>query len=166
MQTTSSHASSLLMEHESTSTLVAARRDAMGVAARARTDELKTALAAHWPGLGWQDLRPAESGLVMLRGRMGGDGAAFNMGEATVSRAVVALETGERGFGHVLGRDADHARLAAVLDALWQRRDDRTTVERDVLEPIRTRLALARKQRESETAATRVEFFTMVRGDA
>ena len=57
------------------------------------------ALPAH------EDLREPENGLVMVRGRVGGDGAPFNLGEATVSRAAVRLSTGEVGFGYTLGRD-------------------------------------------------------------
>ncbi len=57
------------------------------------------ALPAH------EDLREPENGLVMVRGRIGGDGAPFNLGEATVSRAAVRLATGEVGFGYALGRD-------------------------------------------------------------
>ena len=52
-----------------------------------------------------ENLREPENGIVMVRGRIGGDGAAFNLGEATVSRAAVRLSTGEVGFGYVLGRD-------------------------------------------------------------
>ena len=63
----------------------------------------------------------------MLRGRAGGDGALFNLGEATVARAAVKLDTGERGFGHCLGRDVEQARRIAVLDALWQRAGDQPT---------------------------------------
>ncbi len=56
----------------------------------------------------------------MLRGRIGGDGAPFNVGEATVTRAAVQLASGETGFGYVLGRDREKARLVALCDALWQ----------------------------------------------
>src|SRR3982074_323537 len=52
-----------------------------------------------------ENLREPESGLVMVRGRIGGDGAPFNLGEATVSRAAVRLSTGEVGLGYPLGRD-------------------------------------------------------------
>ena len=55
------------------------------------------------------ELRAAESGLVMVRGRIGGDGAPFNLGEATVTRATVRLASGEVGFAYVLGRDRDLA---------------------------------------------------------
>ena len=68
----------------------------------------------------YEDLREPENGLVMVRGRIGGDGAPFNLGEATVSRAAVRLATGEVGFGYTLGRDRQKARMIALCDALVQ----------------------------------------------
>jgi phosphonate C-P lyase system protein PhnG len=67
-----------------------------------------------------EDLREPENGLVMVRGRIGGDGAPFNLGEATVSRAAVRLSTGEVGFGYTLGRDRHKAQMIALCDALIQ----------------------------------------------
>ncbi len=148
---------------QSESTEVAARRRAMAVVAHARRAELAEPIAKRWPDHGARDLKPVESGLVMLRGRIGGDGAPFNLGEATVTRAVVELPTGERGFAHVLGRDAEKARLAAVADALWQR--EAGDVETTILAPIAERLATQAAQARAETAATRVDFFTLVRGE-
>ena len=111
------------------------------------------------------DLRLPENGLVMLRGRIGGDGAPFNLGEATVSRAAVRLASGEVGFGYALGRDGEKARLIALCDALAQSRDFETAVERDVIAPLREQLMVKRKQAAAETAATKVDFYTMVRGE-
>ena len=143
---------------------IAARRRAMALVARARRAEL-AAIPERWPDHGARDLKPIESGLVMLRGRIGGDGAPFNLGEATVTRAVVELPTGERGFAHILGRDAEKARLAAIVDALWQRAAERGDVETIVLSPIAERLAAEAAKTRAETAATRVDFFTLVRGE-
>jgi len=143
----------------------AARRRAMGLMARATVTELARPLAARWPDHRARDLKPVETGLVMLRGRMGGDGAPFNLGEATVTRAVVELPTGERGYGHVLGREPERARAAAVLDALWQIPAEREAVETEALRPIEARLAGSHAKRQAETAATRVDFFTLVRGE-
>jgi len=112
-----------------------------------------------------EELRVAESGLVMVRGRMGGDGAPFNIGEATVTRAAVRLESGESGFGYVLGRDAGKARLVALCDALVQTADYRKVVECEVVAPIRERLDAARERKAEQVAATKVEFFTLVRGE-
>jgi alpha-D-ribose 1-methylphosphonate 5-triphosphate synthase subunit PhnG len=141
------------------------RRRAMGLLARAALPELAFPVARLWPNHGARDLKPVETGLVMLRGRAGGDGAPFNLGEATVTRAVVELPGGERGYGHILGRDVERARLAAVLDALWQARSSRKTVETCVLGPIAQRLQAERAKADAETASTRVDFFTLVRGE-
>jgi alpha-D-ribose 1-methylphosphonate 5-triphosphate synthase subunit PhnG len=65
---------------------------------------------------------------------------------------------------YALGRDGDKARLAAVFDALWQRPADRAAVEQLVAQ-LQARADAADDQRRQETAATRVNFFTMVRGD-
>jgi len=113
----------------------------------------------------YEDLRQPENGLVMVRGRVGGDGAPFNLGEATVSRAAVRLASGEVGFGYTLGRDGEKARLIALCDALAQSQDFGAAVERDVIAPLREQLMVERKQVAAETAATKVDFYTMVRGE-
>jgi alpha-D-ribose 1-methylphosphonate 5-triphosphate synthase subunit PhnG len=144
---------------------LAARKRAMALASRADRSELETQLSALWPDHGARELKPAETGLVMVRGRAGGDGAPFNLGEATMTRAVVELPGGERGYGHVLGRDGAHARAAAVLDAIWQRARDRDIVETRVLAPIAARLETLRREADRRTAATKVDFFTLARGE-
>ena len=92
-------------------------------------------------------------------------GAPFNLGEATVSRAAVRLASGETGFGYVLGRDRAKAELIALCDAMVQSADHAAAVERAVLAPLRTQIAQARAHRAAETAATRVDFYTLVRGE-
>jgi alpha-D-ribose 1-methylphosphonate 5-triphosphate synthase subunit PhnG len=113
----------------------------------------------------YEDLREPENGLVMLRGRIGGDGAPFNLGEATVSRAAVRLATGEVGFGYVLGRDRRKAQMIALCDALVQSNEFSEAVEANVLTPLRAAMVSERDRRAAETAATRVDFYTMVRGE-
>jgi alpha-D-ribose 1-methylphosphonate 5-triphosphate synthase subunit PhnG len=144
---------------------VAGRRAAMAVLAQAQADEIAAGLAALGPTPAHDELRPAETGLVMVRGRMGGDGAPFNLGEATVTRCAVQLASGEIGFGYVLGRDRDKARLAALCDALWQCANQRTAVEQSVIEPLRARQQERIGRSREDTAATKVDFFTLVRGD-
>ena len=140
------------------------RKAAMAVLAHATAAEIVGRLAAlSLPA--YENLREAENGLVMLRGRIGGDGAPFNLGEATVSRAAVRLASGEVGFGYTLGRDGEKARLIALCDALVQSRDFSASVERDVIAPLREQLTIRRKQAAAETAATKVDFYTMVRGE-
>ena len=102
----------------------------------------------------------------MLRGRIGGDGAPFNLGEATVSRAAVRLATGEIGFGYVLGRDRQKARMIALCDALVQigcicRRGG----SKGAGAAARGACVAERSRKARETAATRVDFYTLVRGE-
>lgn len=110
-------------------------------------------------------LREPEAGLVMLRGRIGGAGAPFNLGEASVARASIRLSSGEVGHAMVLGRDLRHARLAAIFDAGWQREDWREAIEADVVDLVLEAGDEEDRQRAEETEATRVDFFTMVRGE-
>jgi|ERR1700737_2000494 len=142
----------------------ARRQAAMAVLAHAHAAEIAEhlnaiALPAH------ENLREPEQGLVMVRGRIGGDGAPFNVGEATVSRAAVRLATGEVGFGYTLGRDQRKAQMIALCDAMIQRADHAETVEAQVLTPLRARLFSKRNRSAAETAATRVDFYTLVRGE-
>jgi alpha-D-ribose 1-methylphosphonate 5-triphosphate synthase subunit PhnG len=143
---------------------IARRKAAMGVLAHATAAEIaaglkQIALPPH------ENLREAENGLVMVRGRVGGDGAPFNLGEATVSRAAVRLASGEVGFGYALGRDKDKARLIALCDALVQSRELADAVDTDVIAPLRAVQAAARRQTAAQVAATKVDFYTMVRGE-
>ena len=112
-----------------------------------------------------EDLREPENGLVMVRGRIGGDGAAFNLGEATVSRAAVRLSTGEIGFGYTLGRDRQKAQMIALCDALMQSDEYADLVETKVIAPLRAEMAAKRSRKAREAAATRVDFYTLVRGE-
>ena len=142
----------------------AQRKAAMAVLAHSDAAEIAErldaiALPAH------ENLREPENGLVMVRGRIGGDGAPFNLGEATVSRAAVRLATGEVGFGYVLGRDRQKARMIALCDALVQSNEFSDAVEASVLAPLRARTVSERNRKSEETAATRVDFYTLVRGE-
>lgn len=152
-------------QNETSPAAHAARQGAMAVLAHAKLKEIADGLAAIGESIEYADVRPPETGLVMLRGRIGGDGAPFNIGEATVTRCAIQLPSGEVGFSYALGRDRGRARLAALCDALWQNDGHRDAIERHVLAPVRARLEAERAETDARTAATRVDFFTMVRGE-
>jgi len=142
----------------------AQRKAAMAVLAQSAASEInghldRLVLPAH------EILREPENGLVMVRGRIGGDGAAFNLGEATVSRAAVRLSSGEVGFGYALGRDREKARMIALCDALVQSEEFSAALETGVLAPLRAAMLARHRQKAAEAAATRVDFYTMVRGE-
>jgi alpha-D-ribose 1-methylphosphonate 5-triphosphate synthase subunit PhnG len=142
----------------------ARRRAAMAVLAHSDA----AAIAGHLGTLAvpvHESLREPENGIVMVRGRIGGDGAPFNLGEATVSRAAVRLASGVVGFGYTLGRDRQKARMIALCDALLQSDEFADAVEANVLAPLRSAMAAERNQKAAETAATRADFYTLVRGE-
>jgi alpha-D-ribose 1-methylphosphonate 5-triphosphate synthase subunit PhnG len=141
------------------------RRAALAVLVESSAAEIASRLAALGELPACEDIRTPERGLVMVKGRVGGDGAPFNLGEATVARAAVRLNTGEVGFGYTLGRDGEKARLIAICDALLQRVDLHDRLQRSVINPIREQIAAKRRLIDERTAATRVDFFTLVRGE-
>ncbi|MEQ5842218.1 phosphonate C-P lyase system protein PhnG [Paraburkholderia acidicola] len=119
------------------------------------------------PAFDW--LRPPEIGLAMVRGRIGGSGDPFNLGEATVTRATLRLREPE---GHApvgvachLGRDRRRAELAALADALLQLPEHHARLHAQLVAPLAAQLVAARAAKQEDVASTRVEFFTMVRGD-
>lgn len=143
----------------------AARKSRMSVLARCNPSRLQEL----WERLGlapaYKPLRGPELGLVMLRGRIGGTGEAFNLGEATVTRASIQTEDGSVGHAMALGRDDAKARISAVIDALCQKPDTAALIDAELIAPMRNELDEADEKRRQQTAATRVDFFTMVRGE-
>lgn len=143
----------------------AARRRWMSVLAKARLDELESAWAelVEQPAYDW--LRAPEVGMVMVRARAGGSGERFNMGQMTVTRCALKLASGAAGLGYVQGRSKRHAELAAVFDALLQDDARRALLEDRVVAPLESAQAARRDARSRKAASTKVNFFTMVRGE-
>ncbi|NPT35636.1 phosphonate C-P lyase system protein PhnG [Paraburkholderia xenovorans] len=149
------------------------RRAWMAVLARTPRGDLEAALERALrdiptPPYDW--LRPPEIGLAMVRGRIGGSGDPFNLGEATVTRATLRLRASAGADATVgvachLGRDRRRAELAALADALLQMPEHHAVLQEQLIEPLAAQQAAKRAVRQQGAAATRVEFFTMVRGD-
>mgnify|MGYP000011436655 FL=1 len=142
----------------------AARRAWMGLLATAPEGRL----AALWQDYGaepaFEWLRAPEAGGVMVRGRMGGAGAPFNLGEMTVTRCALALQDGTVGHGYVQGRSKAKAEVAAKIDALMQT-GAAGDLRAAVLAPLEIERSAAKAARAAKAAATKVDFFTMVRGE-
>lgn len=109
-------------------------------------------------------LRAPEIGAVMVRGRAGAVGAPFNLGEMTVTRCAVKLADATVGHGYVQGRDRTKALTAALIDALMQT-DAAPRIEAAILSPLRAAAQDKRQARAARAAATKVDFFTLVRGE-
>ena len=155
------------MQHapgNSNDTAKAWRKRLMEACATATTDELSAFVANHAADEAIYAVRGPETGLVMVRGRIGGGGSPFNLGEATMSRATIRLTGGEIGHGQCLGTNRQHARLAAIVDALGQK-PELEAATASLVGMIEKRVAAEDARSAAQTAATRVDFFTMVRGE-
>lgn len=140
----------------------AQRRRWMAVLAKASMAELERAWTALEEQPSYRFLRPPEIGLTLVRGRIGGTGDPFNLGEMTVTRCAVVLDAGGApGFAYVAGRNARHAELAAVFDALMQAAASAEAAR--AIDAIDAAQRARRRDATSAAAATKVEFFTMVR---
>ncbi|MEM7044388.1 MAG: phosphonate C-P lyase system protein PhnG [Pseudomonadota bacterium] len=141
------------------------RQTWLSVLAKSRRSDIEAALADQkLPEI--EVLRPAEIGLVMVRGRAGGNGQRFNLGEMPVTRCSVRSAAGRVGHGYVQGRDKRHAELAATLDAALQEAGRRPALMEAVIEPLQAVLANNKSTIEAKAAATKVDFFTMARGES
>jgi alpha-D-ribose 1-methylphosphonate 5-triphosphate synthase subunit PhnG len=149
---------------------VADRQRWLAVLAKAAVAELERALAEVGDKPVYKVLRRGETGLVMVRGRIGGSGRAFNLGEMTMTRAVVQLivdggEATYTGFGHVAGRSARHATLVALFDALLQDPIRHDEIAYRVVKPLAMRQQAAKTAAAAKVAASKVDFFTLVRSE-
>ena len=106
----------------------------------------------------------------MVGGRVGGSGQPFNFGEMTMTRAAVQLlgragDVSHTGFGHVAGRSARRAELVALFDALLQDPARHDAVAGTVVAPLAASQAAAKATQAAKIMASKVDFFTMVRGE-
>lgn len=140
--------------------LPTARQRWMSVLARAGAASMRDCLQAAPPLPPHAVLRGPETGLVMVRGRAGGGGAAFNLGEMTVTRCTVRAG-GQIGHAYRTGRDSEAAELAARLDAALQDTAMQEILLAQVIAPLEAAETSRRAAQAARAAATRVEFFTM-----
>ena len=141
------------------------RRRWMSVLARASLEELESAWAMLPDRPAHQWLRRPETGLAMLRGRAGGSGERFNLGEASVTRCTVRTKPGMTGVAYILGRDARRAELAALFDALLQEGSASSGAAAGFIDTLAAAQAGGRDEAARKAAATRVDFYTLARGD-
>lgn len=154
------------MTSETFSNPALTRKAWLAVLARASSEQLES----QRPSADWltnlQQVRQPEVGMLMLRGRVGGTGNPFNLGEATVVRSAVRLGDGPLGVSYALGRDKHRSELAAIFDALLQDPLHHDQLQRELITPLANAQAQASAVIQNKMAGSKVEFFTFVRGEA
>ena len=154
------------MTSDTPTTEYPARPAWLAVLARATLAQLEAMVPAAGELPFLKQVRPPEIGMVMLRGRVGGTGNPFNLGEASVVRCAVRLGDGPLGVAYALGRDKRRAELAALFDAMLQDPRHHDELQSALIAPLALAQAQARARRQQEVAGSKVEFFTLVRGEA
>lgn len=133
----------------------------MAVLARSSRNDIAALLAGAIELPAHTVLRGPEAGLVMVRGRAGGGGAAFNLGEMSVTRCTVRDADGRIGHAYCAGRDAGQSELAARLDALLQDTNWHDRLEQTVIARLEAAQATTSARNARRAEATRVQFFTL-----
>lgn len=141
--------------------MIAARKDWLSVLARAPDNELLACLEQAIPLPAYSLLRGPETGLVMIQGRIGGNGAAFNLGEVTVTRCSIRDAAGRVGHGYAMGRELAHVERIARLDAVLQDDMLRDAYQHTVIEPLRLAQYARHQADAGKATATEVKFFTL-----
>ncbi|MEZ8822928.1 phosphonate C-P lyase system protein PhnG [Vibrio amylolyticus] len=141
------------------------RQNWMSVLAKSQHAELMT----RWESLSlnpeYAMVRQPEIGLAQVRARMGSTGRQFNIGDTTITRAVVKLSTGELGYSYLQGRNKQHAEVAAVIDALMQTSTHQQALQEQLIDPLAALKQESESMRAKEVATSKVDFFTLVRGE-
>ena len=140
------------------------RRHWMRVLARAESHELTAAWDELMDPPAYDWVRRPETGMTMVRGRAGGTGKPFNLGEMTVTRCALNVGDGIMGVAYIKGRDHRHCELAALFDALLQDPRRHDAIDKTVIRPLARAQDEKRRETRDKTAATRVDFFTMATG--
>jgi len=154
------------MTSETLSNPTLSRKAWLAVLARASCEQLESQRPSSVLLRNLQQVRQPEVGMLMLRGRVGGTGNPFNLGEATVVRSAVRLGDGPLGVSYSLGRDKHRSELAAIFDALLQDPLHHDQLQRELIVPLANAQAQASAAIQNKMASSKVEFFTFVRGEA
>lgn len=141
------------------------RQHWMSVIAKAPIDQLNKLAEPLLRDCQFSDIRTPDIGLTQVRGRMGGTGSQFNIGDVTITRCVVRSNAQFYGHSYVIGRNKQHALIAAKLDALLQDDHQHSSVYQQVIEPLTKILAQHQQAKKAASAKTKVDFFTLVRGE-
>ena len=124
----------------------AIRQRWMSVLAHSEPQELAARMQTLQLAPQYELIRAPETGLVQLQARMGGIGDRFFAGDATLT-------------------DRPHAERCAAIDALMQSPHHFHTLMETLITPLEEQRSVRIEARRAEVNASRVDFFTLVRGD-
>lgn len=143
----------------------ARRQHWMSVLARADWADIEHRWKSVGIDLPYTILREPEIGLAQIRGKMANKGDVFNVGDTTITRASVQFKNDVVGHCYTMGRNLDKALTCAVIDGVLQHDQHNQVVMDAVIAPLQQAFIEKRKHRKQEIETSKVDFFTLVRGD-
>ena len=140
-----------------------ARRDWLATLVRVPASEVIEASNAF--GFNVVVLKGPEVGLLMTNGRIHSTGRPFHLGEVSLTKCVLRDDQGLLGYGHIIGRNKQQAKAIALFDLALQRNDSaHAALIR--LDAWKEEIAEIDAMESEVVEETRVDFFTMVRGES
>lgn len=151
--------------NKATSKISSLRQQWMSTLATANFENLNNLWGKQDLNPSYQPIRSPEIGLAQVQARMGGTGDRFNVTDITVTRCVIKLNSGELGYSYLAGRHKPHAELAAVIDALMQLDAYQQVFMDTIIQPLQMERKKKHLLRQQQVSNSKVDFFTLVRGD-
>ncbi len=141
------------------------RQQLISVLAKSSLQDIKQCWGHSLDDYEYNTLRQPQTGMVMAVARTEAKGEPFNLGEVSVTRCALRLSSGETGIGYVMGSNKEHALHVAILDAVAQQQNQYAEIHTQVIQPLQQKLLQTHKAQQQKTDTSRVDFFTMVRGE-
>ena len=141
------------------------RQQWMSILSKSSSQELEDAWQVVPERPKYRHLHKPETGSIMVRARAGGSDVRFNLGEVTATRCTIQIVKGHVGSAYVLGRDHRHAELAALFDALLQDPLHYPEIFNSIVSRLKISCDKRKEEISKKSAATKIDFFTMVRGE-
>lgn len=141
------------------------RKEWIGLLGSADPKDLEAAKKEYAQGVKITHVVTPETGMIMVQAKADGSNGRFNLGEVTVSRCVLEVKKTYMGTAWVMGSDLRHAELAALFDALLQDPATHDPLANTLIKKLKIKQTAKNERMAQDAADTRVEFFTLKRGE-
>ena len=121
--------------------------------------------ASHDIPLDYTYIVKPETGLIMVQAKADGSRTRFNLGETTVSRCILKIKEQYTGASWIIGSDLQHAKNAALFDALLQDPEYNEKLTELLFRKLEKKQNAKNIKLKQDIEKTKVEFFTLKRGE-
>jgi len=141
------------------------RQEWIALLAKADPFLLKKAEKQLGKGIEYAYITKPETGMIMVRARADNKKSGFCLGEISVTKCILKIEKKIMGYAMVMGSDHDHAKNAALFDGLLQIPEYSSKLMQTLIPELKKISRNEKKKQAKQNQDTKVEFFTMKRGE-